>query len=771
MNCKSCGAEVKGDDKFCSNCGEDINHSNECKSCHHLNEPGAAFCERCGFPLKSDMGSVSDPASPALSRAVGSNFAYLLDEDSLRDASLISAEIPYGGIGVTLVDGKVEGVRLQQNYDGKNKKNAIVEFLTGVYEGSLGLVGQRKQSIKTYFLLNLQDQAIASYAHPIPTPGELDATLRFNFWIDARGEDTRDDQLQNIGVFFQRCMGNKRVLTLNDFKNLAKACIPELINNLDAGVLRTDLGLRQLEYSLLQATGISSRCSYARGKKMGRRFLDVSKVLSISCPNPKCDAKHSTKLNFCDVCGWDISNIDWVGGAELLQAENKEAITLRLSLLQDEEPGSRIKTDEEISQIVIQHLGPILRRKSVASLMDPSALIELESILNGSLSRDFQGYISDIKVVDIRTENEDWFFKVDALIKEELRKIETETQLLAIDESKADFDEAKFTVALRRIKQGESEELALRKSALQAKMNLSELDIEEHALDTKTDLRKEGIDSVAEKERMARDRELNRDRVSGEREDEISDVDHKLNLDKKVATHDIDMNDLTGEAASRAARRLQSDKSFEEEEKLRIKNQDKEAQLKRVQEMRLQQMMAVKQDQEFELAKAQSMKGMSAQEILAMQAAQLVKAGATNAADKIAESLGDAKHAESKDQMYKDMLKVQQEASQMAVDAHKSAAEMALKASENMAKVTGAAATTSNEGYKEAAKIAQTTNEKSMESMSKVATAAAGKKSGKDDKDQKDEDDEWECTKCGRVSISKLGKHCTGCGQKRPTDD
>jgi ribosomal protein L37E len=429
-------------------------------------------------------------------------------------------------------------------------------------------------------------------------------------------------------------------------------------------------------------------------------------------------------------------------------------------LLQDEEPGSSIKTDEEISQIVIQHLGPILRRKSVASLMDPSALIELESILNGSLSRDFQGYISDIKVVDIRTENEDWFFKVDALIKEELRKIETETQLLAIDESKADFDEAKFTVALRRIKQGESEELALRKSALQAKMNLSELDIEEHALDTKTDLRKEGIDSVAEKERMVRDRELNRDRVSGEREDEISDVDHKLNLDKKVATHDIDMNDLTGEAQSRSVRRVKSDEIFGLEEALRLKTQEKEAQLKRVQEMRLQQMMAAKQDQEFELAKAQSMKGMSAQEILAMQAAQLVKAGATNAADKIAESLGNAAQ-----------LKVQEEANQKAIDAYKSAAEMALKASENMAKVTGAAATTSNEGYKEAAKIAQTTNEKSMESMSKVATAAAGKKSGKDDKDQKDDDDEWECTECGKVSITKPGKHCTKCGHKRPTDD
>ena len=180
-----------------------------------------------------------------------------------------------------------------------------------------------------------------------------------------------------------------------------------------------------------------------------------------------------------------------------------------------------------------------------------------------------------------------------------------------------------------------------------------------------------------------------------------------------------------------------------------------------------------KQDNDFELSKTQTMKGMSPAEILAMQAGQLVKSGGAGAAADIVKAIADSQAASSgasiKDELYEKMLKIQQDASQMAVDAHKSAADSALKSSENMAKVAGAAASNSNEGYKEAAKIAQTTNEKSMESMAKVATATAGRKTGKDEKDGNG--DEWECAECGKVSITKPGKFSTTCGHKRPLED
>lgn len=781
MKCTACSAEIPADGKFCPECGTTVAQLNPCKFCGEMNIPEAVFCTGCGSSLKSDLPSVANPASAPMSQAIGSDFAYLLDEDSFRSVSSAKVEVPYGAIAVTLADGKISGIREQDNYKG-NQKNSIVDFLTSLKELGLGLMGQQNQEIKTYILLKLQDLAIVSYSHPIPSPGALDASLRFDFWIESNGEKSTPEQLRNIGLFFERCVGKKRALTLNDFKNLAIANIPSLIGSMDPQSLATPAGLDQLRLRLLQATGISSRCTYTRGRKTERRYLDVSKFQKpISCPG--CSTHYSSKLKFCEVCGEDLSNSDWIKGALFLQAENGDEITLRLNLLQDADSGVTPKTDDEIAEVVIQHLNPVLRRRSVASLMEPSVLAELETALNANLTRDFQGYISDIKVVDIRTANEEWFFKTDALIKEELRKIETDTRFLVVEDGKTDYMEAAFSIALRRIKQGDSEELTLRKTALEAKMKMSEVEIEEHALNTKTDLRKESIDDVAARERMIRERELNRDRVTGDREDEVSEVDHRLNLDVKVAKHDIDLADLTGEAQSRSKRRDVSDTSFEQEEALRLEAErkkqlghidedlkDREARRNNegLDQIMQRQAQLAKQDIDFELSKTQAMKGMTPAEILAMQAAQLVKSGGTGAAADIVKAIAESHAAASgagiKDELYQQMLKVQQESSQVAIDAHKSAAESALKSSENMAKVAGAAATTSNDGYKEAAKIAQTTNEKSMESMAKVATATAGRKTV-GEKDEKDSDKQ-DCVNsaCDHVFEGKPKKFCPKCG-------
>jgi hypothetical protein len=282
---------------------------------------------------------------------------------------------------------------------------------------------------------------------------------------------------------------------------------------------------------------------------------------------------------------------------------------------------------------------------------------------------------------------------------------------------------------------------------------------------------------------MLRERDFNREQAKGDREDEHSSVDHTMGLEKKVAAHDIDLADMTGEAQSRSKRRDVSDLSFEQEEAIRLEaermqklghigedlqDRQNQRQLDKLKAMAEMEANMAKQDADFELAKMSGMKGMSPQEILAMQAAQLVKSGGGDAAadivKAIAESQAAAAGAGIKDELYSKMLDIQKEASQSAIDAHKSAAEIALKSSENMSKVASSAATSSNEGYKEAAKIAQTTNEKSMESMAKVATATAGRKTGKEDAESKSDTIACINSECEHTFEGKAKKFCPKCG-------
>ena len=83
--------------------------------------------------------------------------------------------------------------------------------------------------------------------------------------------------------------------------------------------------------------------------------------------------------------------------------------------------------------------------------------------------------------------------------------------------------------------------------------------------------------------------------------------------------------------------------------------------------------------------------------------------------------------------------------------------------------VAKVAAAESNQGYKEAAKISQSVNEKSMDSMAKVATAAAGKKTtSKEDGDNV----KIECihAECDAVFDSKVPKFCHKCGKSQTAD-
>jgi hypothetical protein len=675
----------------------------------------------------------------------------------------------------------VASVQEQSLYEKKNAVLGFIKFIGGIKEQLLDLAFGKEQKIQSYILLNLQGLPIVTYTHPIPTPGALDSALRFEFWIATNGDKTSPEQLKNIGTFFQRCMGPKRTLSINDFLNLAVGNIPNLIAGISTSNLNQQSERDKISQLLLQATGISSKCVYVRSRKSEQKTIDISKYQKpITCSG--CDSLYFSPLKFCEVCGQDLSG-SLIPSASFLQAENKEEITIRLRYTQDIEDGVVTKSSEEISEAVVTLLGPILRRRTVASLMDGTALDELEKVLNADLVKQFQGYITDFKVIDIRTASEDWFFRTDALVQEELRKIESDKQFLAVDGAQIDLQAAAFAITMRRVHQGDSEELQLRKAGLESRKNLAEVEVDEHDFETKIDLRKEGIDDLAEQERldrekakMLRERDFNREQTKGDREDEHSTVDHKMGLEKKVATHDIDLADMTGEAQSRAKRRDVSDGSFEQEEAIRLEAERKhklghieedlqdrqnQRQVDKLKAMAEMEANMAKQDNEFELSKVNSMKGMSAQEILLMQATQLAKAGQVIDTAKIIEATSGAA---IKDEMYQKMLDNQKEATQLAIDAHKSAADSALKSSENMAKVAGAAAANSNEGYKEAAKIAQTTNEKSMESMAKVATATAGRKTGKEEADSKD--DKIPCIKndCEHEFEGKAKKFCPKCG-------
>ena len=553
---------------------------------------------------------------------------------------------------------------------------------------------------------------------------------------------------------------------------------------------------RELSIKLQQATGISSNVVFKFGNVGRREWLDVTKAQkAVHCD--QCGAAFTQKIKFCGSCGNDMSDAaKWVNAVSYLQAKTGEQITIRMTMMVDNsDPNIQIKLDERASEYVLNVLAPKLRQMSVPELMTSSCLSEFSQLLNKQLTKEWLGYISDFAVTDIRTAEDEWFFKTDALVSEALREVEANKKFLAVDSAEIDFKELTFALELRKVQQGDSEALTLRRTALEARIKETELEVQEHALETQTSLRKENIEDDAEKQRLARDKEkmlrerdFQREATKGVREDEIADVDHDITLEKKAASHDIDLADMTGEAQSRANRRGVSDEIFAKEEELRLKAKDQHVeedladrqnsrQIEKLRAMAEMEANMAKQDGDLELAKRDKLKGLSAAEMLAMQVAEMAnKQDGESAAEivkAIAESQSAAAGAGVKEAMYEKMLTMQEKANQATIDAHKFAAEIAQstneKSMQSMMEVAKVSASQSTEGYKEAAKIAQSTNEKSMESMSKVATATAGRKNG-NEKESSGSEFRPACSKCGFDKNKLTAKFCGSCGDPQTND-
>ena len=430
--------------------------------------------------------------------------------------------------------------------------------------------------------------------------------------------------------------------------------------------------------------------------------------------------------------------------------------------------------NDKVVEEVIKYLGPELRKYDVPSLMRSSMLIQLSNYLNDKLLRDWRGYVTEFFVVDLRTTEQEWFFNTEALLAEQLRLVAEDKKNLAIEESELELKESAFQLMMRRIGQQDSEELTRRRLELEKKAKAAELELAEHALQVQTALSKDGITDEAakqklarEKDEMLRNRDFLREETKGDREDEVSQINHEITLEKTAAQHDIDLGDMAGEAKSRASRRDISDESFVEDEAIRLAAKREEQlgnikedledrqgkrQIDKLRAMAEMEAAISAQDNAHELNKTKeenalardkidAMKGLTAAEMLAMQAVDLAAKGAsadmvkgiTDASSGV--KVAEAKEAAAKEllamqeKMFERMLAQQNQSSVREAEAHKLAVNVAqeanVKSMDSMMQVAKVSAAESSQGYKEAAKMSQSVNEKSMDSMARVATAAA----------------------------------------------
>ena len=682
-----------------------------CNSCNAPVSEGDVFCPNCGNSLSNNSGtglSGSDTLS---------HFIYELDEDRINQFSKTNSPIPYGCFAVflnngTLTDIKVSGKLADQNASGlSNFLNEVTKLAKSIFGLSHS---SNKDGKQVYLIMDIKDLPIVKHDIPLKISGMPNAMLNFEFSIDNSIESK-----DSTGLFFQRFISDKKEITFKEFKNIAIANIPTLLEAYNPEDFLNEPARNKLSEQITKVSGISAKIVFKQGKNLVRRQIEVTKTSKpVACPS--CSTNYSEPVKFCEECGADLSSLNFSEGVNYILSKDGEQMIYKITFMQDEiDNGLFSNADLNLNAFnIIQNIS---KEHNLDDLISSNIINSLNSKLNEELSKSLQGYISDIKIIDLRSAKEDWFFKTDALVNEELRNVEANKKLLAVEGAEIDLQEAAMTLALRRVLNEDDQELKLRRQAFSKRKETADIEVDEYALEADVKSKKRDIDKSG---------------IAAQREDDISQLDHEKNLEKSTLLHDVELADITDEAKIRAKKR---EIDLENENK----DKDQQRQIDKLKAMSEIEANMAKQDNEFEMQQTDKMKGLSPQEILALQASKLAKtAGKDGVADvvkSIADSQAAASGADIKDELYNKMLETQKDALNSAIEAQKAATDSANQSAEQFRKI----------------------NEKSMETMSKVATAKANSKS-----EEKSIDNSIVCpnTECDAVFKGKAPKFCNKCG-------
>ena len=733
-NCRSCGSSLEQSDRWCSNCGASAEDKINCPQCGHSNESSNNNCTECGTKLNTIL-----ETGIASSEEIG--FIYEINQRNKAELEKSNAPIPYGAAAIFVENGKVIEIQKSGSFGKEVSDGLISSFLKAVNNFAKKIFKSKTTSStenanQIYIVQDIKGLPIVKHNIPIQISGSPNASISIELFIDFDDSNIKE----NFGLFAQRFVKNGS-MSFKELKDIAISNLPTLMDSYNADDFITENVRLDLSAKFLKLSGVSSLIGFQYGENLNRKQVEFSKLSELlNCS--ACGASIIEPSKFCIECGNDISNIDFDQGARYLLSSDGEQMRIKVTYVEDEFD-SHIISESELSKQGFEILQNLIKNYSSEQILQSSNLQEISSKLNSQLTVALQNYARDFKVIDISTAQGDWLLNTDALLAEELRKVETSKKMLGVEGANIDLEEAAMALALRRVTLEDDQEFKLRVQRLKSRKQESEIEMEEHQLESDLRLKKRDIDNTE---------------VAAEREDQLSQMEHEKSLEKDASLHDSEMADIVGDSRSKAKRRDVDDETYQEQERLRIeaerksklgnidedlKDREQERQLSKLEKMAELEANMAKQDMDFELQKTENMKGMTPQEILAMQAAQLAKsAGSDGVADvvkSIADSQAAASGADIKDELYQKMIDGQKEAMQSAIDAHKEVTDQALKSSEQFQKI----------------------NEKSMESMSKVATEKSKNKNSQEKKDNKQNS----CANCGQEFKGAMPKFCNGCGE------
>lgn len=580
--CARCGGMNDAGSSFCHACGASLAAQIHCPNCNSMNPLGRTFCTRCGGSLEHagwdvapDPGAVVD----GVWERGGEELIRRVDpEEARRFLGTRTVSVPAGSVGVVLVNGVVDRVLPPGERTSLSLFQRIANFFTQRERTAFYLVDQRPFPVPFVVRTrpNAQGQSVKSQ-------------VLVTFLLPKGNRDA-------LALFIANVMRDRPSVSTGDLYNLLR---PE-VARISQEVLERQAG--DIDYANAEAE-IRRRLSESVGARYGllvdAALAPLTSVVSLNvqigmgaAPQvracTKCRAEMPVSMKFCDRCGEQQPTATSSIGDALFTADGQQVeldLVLRVQGQHDD------FTPAKVAPMLASAAAAHLRGIAFTALTAPGGFNALEAALTPKVVDALQSLgmtLVAVSVVDARSKTGSWALAARADLERATEDLRLGLAWVEHRDNELDLEALTLTRVLREQQQRREHRFAEESAALGDREKREDLAN-----------RQANIDLA----KVQRDATITRSRLEAELAELRTRRDHNLEDMAKKRRFELELQRL-----------------------------EEEQQLAKMRAMAELDREGQKLDHAHDLEKRAQLKGLTPDEIIALQAAELAKSEGGGAA-------------------------------------------------------------------------------------------------------------------------------------------
>ncbi len=450
--CARCGTRDNASSSFCAACGASLAPQIHCPSCNTQNALGQSFCTRCGGSLEHAGWNAAASAAPgAVIDGVwergGDELVRRVDpEDARRFLGGRTVRVPAGTVGIVVVDGVVERVLPPGEQTSLGVFERIASFFLRRERTAFYLVDQRPFPVP--FVVTTRP---GSSGHALKSQVLVTFTL-------PKGDRNA------LAMFLANVVGERPSYAMGELYNLLR---PEVARIAQAALERA-VASGDVDYAAAEVA-IRSELAALVGPRYGltvdATLAPLTAIASVTLhlgtgpapsvrPCVSCKHELPASLRFCDVCGAKQPAV--ITGGEpvttatpLFTADGQQVeldVVVRVSGQHDDFGPARI------APALVAAMAASLRDTAFPTLTGPGGFAALETAAKGPVVEALAGFgmsLVAIAVIDARSKTGQWLLRARADLDRATEDVRLGLQWLEQRDHELDLDQLTLTRALR----------------------------------------------------------------------------------------------------------------------------------------------------------------------------------------------------------------------------------------------------------------------------------------------------------------------------------